>query len=306
MVRYNERGLRQGDDPLYLHDFRVAVRRARSLLGQTREVFPPQATQRFRKALAQLGRSTGRARDLDAFLLVQDAYRQRLPADRRSALRPFFAFLQQERREHYQALVQTFETKRYRAVIREWEAFASQPETDGPHIPTVEAFVLERVVEKYRALVSIEPNSLQHAASERLHELRIECKKLRYLLDFFITALPELPVRKLLTHLKRVQRTLGRIQDISVQSVLIQQFCTSSGGFAFHENGTRPALEALLTALTSERQELQPQVVAEFRALAAVIAPLIPPLKGPDRAELAAPQDQPDQPEQAESRGGPD
>lgn len=305
MVRYNERGLRQGDDPLYLHDFRVAIRRARSLLGQTREVFPPKATRRFRKDLAQLGRSTGSARDLDAFLLVQDAYRQRLPADSRTALQPFSAFLQQERREHYQALVRTFETKRYRAVIREWEVFANQPESDAPQTPAAKAFVLERVVEKCRALVSIEPDSLPHADSERLHRLRIECKKLRYLLDFFITALPELPVRDMLKQLKRVQRTLGRIQDISVQSVLIQQFGTTSGGFAFHENDTRPALEVLLTSLTSERQALQQQVVEEFRALTAVIAPMIPSLNGPGQIEIAGSQDQQNQQEPAESLGEP-
>ena len=306
MVRYNERGLRQEDDPLYLHDFRVAVRRARSLLGQTREVFPPKVTQRFRKDLAQLCRSTGSARDLDAFLLVQDAYRQRLPADSRAALHPFSAFLQQERQERYRTLVKTFETKRYRAVIREWEAFVNQPEDGNSHAPAVKAFVLERVVEKCRALVSIEPDSLQHAGSERLHRLRIECKKLRYLLDFFITALPELPVRAVLKQLKRVQRTLGRIQDISVQSVLIQEFSTTGGGFAFHENGTRPALEVLLTSLTSERQALQQQVVEEFRALIAVLAPMIPPLSGPDRAEIAEPQDQQDQQERAESLAEPD
>ncbi len=303
MVRYNERGLRQGDDPLYLHDFRVAVRRARSLLGQTREVFPAKATQRFRKALAHLGRSTGSARDLDAFLLVQDTYRQRLPADSRAALQPFSAFLQQERREHYRTLVKTFETKRYRAVMREWETFATQPEEDDPHTPTVEAFVLERVVEKYRALALIEPHSLQHADSERLHRLRIECKKLRYLLDFFITALPELPVRDVLKQLKRVQRTLGRIQDISVQSVLIQQFSTTSGGFAFHENGTRPALKILLTSLTSERQELQRRVVEEFRTLIAVIDPMIPSLNGSGRVEIAGPQDHQNQQEWAEGLG---
>ena len=306
MVRYNERGLRQGDDPLYLHDFRVAVRRARSLLGQTRKVFPLKATQRFRKDLAQLGRSTGSARDLDAFLLVQDAYRQRLPVDSRSALQPFSAFLQQERREHYRTLVKTFETKRYRAVIREWEAFVNQPEDDNSHTPAVKEFVLERVVEKCRSLASTEPNSLQHAGSEQLHRLRIECKKLRYLLDFFITALSELPVRDVLKQLKRVQRTLGRIQDISVQNVLIQEFSTTGGGFAFHENGTHSALGVLLTSLTSERQALQQQVVKEFRALIAVIAPMIPPLSGPDRVEIVGPQDQQDQQERAESLAEPD
>ena len=243
---------------------------------------------------------------MDTFLLVQDAYRQRLPADSRSALQPFSAFLQQERREHYRTLVKTFETKRYRAVIREWETFVNRPEYDNSHTPAVKEFVFERVVEKCRALASIEPDSLQHADSERLHRLRIECKKLRYLLDFFITALPELPVRDVLKQLKRVQRTLGRIQDISVQNVLIQQFSTTGGGFAFHENGTHYALEVLLTSLTSERQVLQQQVVEEFRALIALIAPMIPSLNGPDRAEIAEPPGHQDQQERAESLAEPD
>ena len=110
----------------------------------------------------------------------------------------------------------------------------------------------------------------------------------------------------MLKQLKRVQRTLGRIQDISVQSGLIQEFSTTGGGFAFHENGTRPALGVLLTSLTSERQALQQQVVEEFRALTVVIAPMIPPLNGPDLTEIAGPQDRQDQHEPAESLGEPD
>ena len=309
MVRYNELGMRQDDDPRYLHDFRIAVRRARSLVGQTREVFPREATQRFRKALAKLGRSTGRVRDLDAFLLVQDTDRQRLPVDSQPALQPFSVFLQQQRREHYRTLVKTFETKRYRAVIRAWEAFATQPEENGPsdpRTPAVKGFVLARVVGQCRDLVSIEPDSLQHAASGRLHALRIECKKLRYLMDFFITAFPELPIHTVLKHLKRVQRTLGRIQDISVQKVLIQQFSHSTAGFAFDEIGTRPALQALLTSLISEQQTLQYRVVEEFQALSVAIEPLISPLIGPECAERAAPSSQQDQPAQSSSLGEPD
>ncbi len=307
MVRYNEWGLRQGDDPLYLHDFRVALRRARSLLGQTRAIFPRKAVRRLRKDVAQLGRSTGRVRDLDALLLAQDAYRQRLPADSRSALQPFFAFLQQERRAHYRTLVKTFETKRYRAVIREWEAFANQPEADARPTPAVTAFVRERIVEQGRALVSVEPDSLQSADPERLHDLRIECKKIRYLLDSFLTAFPELPVRRVLKHLKRVQRTLGRIQDISVQEGMLRQFNHATPGFAFDGTGTPQALEALRVSLISDRQVLQPQVVEEFRALTVVIARMLP-ASGPECAETAGvphPRPQPEQDTQRDQKSQP-
>ena len=40
----NEPGLRANLDTEFLHDFRVAVRRTRALLGQIKQVFPPDAS----------------------------------------------------------------------------------------------------------------------------------------------------------------------------------------------------------------------------------------------------------------------
>ena len=56
-------------DPECLHDFRVAVRKARSLLGEMKRVFAPGVTRRLRADLGWLGKCTGPTRDLDVHLL---------------------------------------------------------------------------------------------------------------------------------------------------------------------------------------------------------------------------------------------
>ena len=291
MVKYNERGMRHSDDPLYLHDFRIAIRRARSLLSQTRAVFPQDETKQLRKELAVLGRSTGNVRDLDALLLVQDAYQKRLPTNRQSALQPFWTFVQQQRMEHYHRLTKAFETKRYKATIQHWEAFAAEPDKPDHNQPSVESFVLECLRDKGRSVLSRDPDSLLQADSEELHTLRIECKKLRYLFDFFITAFPDLPIRDVLKQLKRVQRTLGRIQDISVQVAFIRQFSDATLNVASNGRETRQALELLLTSLVSEQQDLQPSVAQEFQALSTRLSGLI----APEAQQCDVPQEQQDQ-----------
>jgi hypothetical protein len=65
----NEPGLRDNLDTEFLHDFRVAVRRTRSLLGQIRSVFPPDLTSHFATEFAWLGRLTGPPRDMDVLAL---------------------------------------------------------------------------------------------------------------------------------------------------------------------------------------------------------------------------------------------
>ena len=66
----NEPGLRANLDTEFLHDFRVAIRRTRSLLGQIKHVFPPDAVEHFSTEFSWVGRLTGPPRDLDVLVLA--------------------------------------------------------------------------------------------------------------------------------------------------------------------------------------------------------------------------------------------
>ena len=54
----NEPGVLQNLDPECLHDYRIAVRRTRSALGQIKGIFPRRSVERFRPRFAWLGKIT--------------------------------------------------------------------------------------------------------------------------------------------------------------------------------------------------------------------------------------------------------
>ena len=63
IMRANEDGIRRDLDPEHLHDFRVAVRRARYLVRTARDLLKREAYDRLRSDLAWLGTATGPERD---------------------------------------------------------------------------------------------------------------------------------------------------------------------------------------------------------------------------------------------------
>ena len=52
---------------------------------------------------------------------------------------------------------------------------------------------------------------------EALHDLRIDCKKLRYLLEFFASLFSKNKMDKLIGYMKKLQDNLGDFNDLSVQ-----------------------------------------------------------------------------------------
>jgi CHAD domain-containing protein len=58
---------------------------------------------------------------------------------------------------------------------------------------------------------------LSHTQDELLHALRIECKKLRYLMEFFTSLFPRKKMTRLIKQLKKLQDNLGEFNDLSVQ-----------------------------------------------------------------------------------------
>ena len=76
----NEGGVREKVDSEFLHDFRIAVRRTRSLLAQVKGAFPPTRLTGFRAEFGWLGDITGGPRDLDVHRLKMADHKRELPS----------------------------------------------------------------------------------------------------------------------------------------------------------------------------------------------------------------------------------
>ncbi|RKZ35809.1 MAG: hypothetical protein DRQ37_05595, partial [Gammaproteobacteria bacterium] len=123
IMQANEAGIRDDIDSEFLHDFRVAVRRTRSMLTQVKRIFPQPRTQRFRREFAWLGQRSGAARDMDVYLLAYDDYRDRLPVALREHLAPMKAFLSRHKAEEYARLIRVLDSRRYRRLVADWRRF---------------------------------------------------------------------------------------------------------------------------------------------------------------------------------------
>lgn len=287
MLRYNEDGIRRTNEAVYVHDFRVAIRRARVLVGQTRDVFPAADVQRFRKTLARLGRMTGDLRDLDVFILAEAAAATHREAAE-PAMQPVSAFLREQRREHARRLATVFEGVWYRTALEEWQAFAAPARRPMSATPCIGGVISACVADHCRALAEVSADRLAQADDKQLHALRIRCKKLRYLIDCFVEGFPGRPVKTTLQRLKGVQRTLGGLQDVSVQQGWLDRFQASAPELAGSGHAVVRALAEVRDRQAVRKQTLRENLPDEFAALTASLRTWRTPAdRGP--TELRAP-----------------
>jgi CHAD domain-containing protein len=87
-----------------------------------------------------------------------------------------------------------------------------------------------------------------------LHELRIACKKLRYLMEFFRSLYPAEAIGQLVRALKTFQDTLGEFQDLEVQQQQLRGFERAMAREARLPRKTREAIELLVKGL-GDRQD---------------------------------------------------
>lgn len=225
VVQATRGGVLSGMDPECLHDFRVAVRRTRSGLGQIKGVFDRPATARFRSDFSWLGATTGPARDLDVLLLELPAYQAELPSEQ-AQLAPLVDYLMAQRRGAQVGLNGALQGVRYRSLVSAWQDSLDDPETvcsgkrAGHPAIRVASRSIRRAHERFEQRGSgIGPDS----SPTELHRMRIAGKKLRYLLEFFRSLYPRAEVEDSIGRLKRLQDSLGALNDRAVHRGLLDE-----------------------------------------------------------------------------------
>lgn len=259
-LRCNEKGVVQNLDTEFLHDFRVAVRRTRTGLSQVRKVLPKEVNKEFRDAFAWLGSITGPTRDLDVYLLYEDNYRARLPESLHTGLHKYFAQIRVRRDVEWQKLVHHLQSEKYRRIVESWQLWLESDESvNGGKKASLPVAELSGkiILSRFKRILKKGSRLSMSSPAGELHRLRIQCKKLRYILEFFASLYPEEDIGTVIRQLRRLQSNLGKFNDLSVQLDILHRSLAELRPESREDVDMAAALGGLLTTLQEEHRQVR-------------------------------------------------
>ncbi len=214
IMRANLDGTLRQLDTEFLHDLRVSVRRARSLVKVSADVLPDDLRAKLGTELKWIGDATSTSRDLDVYLLGFDEMVSHVPEP--DTLEPFRALLIRHRRQAHTGLNRSLRSARFRRLTETWERATHETGGDpvGPLADRLLHKAWRRVEKRGDAITDASP-------AEDLHDLRKRCKELRYLLEFFAGLYDAGAHGTIVSELKKLQDNLGTFQDCESQRLLV-------------------------------------------------------------------------------------
>jgi len=262
ILESNELGVRHNVDTEFLHDFRVAVRRTRSLLGQIKHVFVSGAVEHFSTEFSWLGRLTGPPRDLDVLVLALRAQAGDMPA---SDVETLVDMVGEAQQEAHRTLVAALNDDRYQRLLSEWKTFLDRPAE--PAADNSERFLLEVIADRAwqvsRRIARCAEAVDEHSTPEQLHAIRIDAKKLRYLIDVTPEFYDAGDLESVLGALKGVQRVLGDFNDAEVQEKLLLG-CTRRMSVANGSGRASLTLGRLAERICQRRERLREAAIEKL------------------------------------------
>jgi CHAD domain-containing protein len=211
----------------FLHDYRVSVRRSRSVQRELKRVFAPDRLAHFRAEFRWLQQATGDTRDLDVYVQGFDKLAKFVPEEMRDDLDPLLELLSARRRTVRRTMVRALRSQRSSSLMSEWaellDGLEQLPEIERPDAARAIGEVSgARIRKVYRRMVKMGDAIDDSSPAEDYHELRKRGKELRYLLELFGGPLyPADVVKPMIKSLKSLQDVLGRHQDREVQVAML-------------------------------------------------------------------------------------
>jgi CHAD domain-containing protein len=215
-IEANRQGTIDDIDEEFLHDLRVAVRRTRTVLKEGKGVLPAPVRHRFQEVFGRLGQQTGPARDLDVYIVGWDDYVAPLGLTADPGLTKVRAEIERQRAAAHRTLSKILASDESRHELDEWRAWLEDTTLEASSSRSLGAVVAKRI-ERAQEKVLTDGRAIgPDAPGERLHDLRKDTKRLRYLLECFGSLFPSEDRKAFVNQLKDLQDNLGAHQDAEV------------------------------------------------------------------------------------------
>ncbi len=271
IVKINGDYIKKDLDTEFLHDYRVAVRRIRSALGQIKSVFPPKTVGGFKRDFAFVGKSSNSLRDLDVYLLKETAFKAMLPAVLKEDIDPLFDYLRKKRSRAFRQVVKNLESIKYQQIIKRWEEFLTESQEDAAEEANARFPVIDlarkSIFKQYRRVIRTSVPISEAVEDQELHDLRLECKKLRYLMDFFSGLFSAKKIDAFIEQLKTLQDCLGDFNDSCVQEEYLAAIAEELPATDQKTQRALLAIGSLIGSLDRKKRSVKKaflQIFAEF------------------------------------------
>ena len=230
----NEDGTREGKDIEALHHMRVATRRQRAAFRIVTPYFRRKAIRDFQDDLRSAAGYLGAVRDLDVLIEAAEGYQSSLGADAAGPLEPLLDEWRANRSAARDELLAYLGGDSYQSFKERYDAFLSSPGAgvrdaapDDLPEPHLVRHVLPGEIWSHYARVRAYETVLGWASVETIHALRIEAKRLRYLLESFSEVLGP-GIGEAVEDVIALQDHTGELHDVDVTIGLLRHFLLHS------------------------------------------------------------------------------
>ena len=256
-IEGNAQGVLASDDPEWIHQMRIGVRRLRACLSLARRGIATERIEPLRVELRWLAQALGPARDFDVFVTTtMPAFRDAVARGSGTGLAPTLTRLlaratarRREARHHARAAVAS---PRFVRLVLSVASLAAAPEVNAPPrthegklAEPARDFARPLLKRRHQALIAL-GTDLAHAAPEARHAARLAAKKLRYAAEFFASLYPKKRTRAYRKALAALQEELGAWNDAAVAARLAAELTAAHspaaaafGGWAAARGATR-------------------------------------------------------------------
>ncbi|WP_291994008.1 CHAD domain-containing protein [Candidatus Accumulibacter sp. ACC003] len=240
----NEQGVRESDDPEFIHQARIAIHRLRAALRIWRPLLPVAFVNRFDAQWQALDEQLGEARNWDVFRVeTLPRIALALPAGGENGRLSNYA--QRRCALNREAARSALQSDDYSRLLLEFTAgVLALGETDERRL---DAFALTCLDKAAKQVSQLAGEALLGAAAAR-HRLRIAYKRLRYALEFFAALFPGELLRNYHLSVSGLQDVLGRLNDLAVAAQLSEEVLPGEPGSAIR-SWLKAQGEALLPEL---------------------------------------------------------
>jgi len=216
-----------------VHQVRVSFRKIRSIFSLFRKAVPKSTTQHWNDEIRWISTQLGTARDLDVFIDEGlEVIADKLPFVGKDKLLDLA--MEQRAKAYTEQVASMLDSKRYAKFKVEFEQWFEEKAWEKSELKKkhqihlkMNLLVFSRLVlDKQERRVLTKGSQINRKSADKMHRLRIECKKLRYAAEFFRPVFNGMD--DFIEHMKGIQDILGIMNDVAVMHDLLELLLTDS------------------------------------------------------------------------------